>query len=399
MKQKLFDEICKFCEYLVDWEEKRDYYIQEVLPILKDKYSHEYISIEARDIFINKIRNLTSATEWKNIVELIVEIKDDKDKFIYDQRKQIYSLVFEKLKEKYNFQGFIHSTTFENFKNIMKEGYIYSRNSLELHNITSCDIALSEVIEKTDEDVKNYVRCYWRVQTPTNYDNEGIKPQKMLINNFEAHSPNPVILILNKYLACDKNVRFSPINAGSQYSKLYEYINKEFEFNDIFHNGPIYDFEDKKFVILRKNAEFLYPNKLAVNNIEKIIFRNQADYNRAILEFGKDERFCIDNSQFCNNWLCIKTYEINCTNSNIEIKISYNFGKECCKNNCKLSDYKHTIKLLDQDQNVIINYDDIILFNSYSNYSQIFNFYNKSNAKYVCYYIDDIECIKAKIND
>lgn len=305
---------------------------------------------------------------------------------------------FKELKTKYNFQGFIHTTSFENFIKIMKCGYIYSRKYINNNQVCHNDIALKDVIETTEEEIKEYVRFYWRVKTPTNYDNEGIKPKSALIDNYEAHSPNPVILVFKNEIILNNNVKFTPINARSIHSKLYENCqnNYIFKWDYIFHNTPIYQEEDKTSIIRSRNAEILYPKLISTDFIYRIIFRSKADYDRANFYLGNDKRFCIDCTQFFENWLYLKDYKIKTSPQYINIQFQYSFGNEFkTRYNCNLGEYSHEIAFFDKNNNCIyrLNINELIVKNP------TIEIINNYNYKILCYYIDKIECIRTKIND
>ncbi len=407
MDKKLFDAICEFCEYLTDWDEKKQDYIDNILPDLKYGYSPKEIKSEARIIFNEKIRTLTNPypAVWENIVDVIARIKEDPKEYLRTIINKGYRKIFDYLNETYNFQGFIHTTSFDNFINIMKSGYIYSRNYIHENNINTSEIALDGAIDITSDKIKNYVRLYWRVKTPTNYRNEGIKPKSALTDIFRAHSPNPVIFIFDEMIALNENVRFTPKNA-CKCSNLFEHTFCEdcikypfrYNFKNIFHDRPIMEYEDKQIIIDARQAELLYPEHLPIKNIKKIIFRSKADYDRAVLELGNNNKFEVDTQQFCNNWLQIKDYQVEASDSNIYLRIAYYYGK-CFQSMYNLLDFTHRVSFLDNNLNAIeeIEINNLIEI-PYSEVHQ-FCFKNKSEYKYICYYIDNIECIRTKIND
>ena len=399
MKKNLIEKINKFCSYLNDWENKKDYYVNELLPNWVDCYISG-LTIEARTLFL-EIRQETSVDEWNNIIKLIVEIKEHYDDIIkqneINTRKDKLDSLFKKLKQNYNFDGFIHTTNFDNFINIMYSDAIYSRNYIEKHHIEHTEIALPQVIEKTNHFYKNYVRFYWRVKTPTNFRNEGIKPKIALKYNNFAHSANPVIFIFEPKIAFDENTLFTNVNAAIHDVEAKPIPDSSFDFRHIFHCGSIEDEFLKTKIIPARCAEFLYPKEISIKKCSKIIFRNIADYERAILILGyKDERFCVDEHQFLNNWLSVSTYKYKITSDNINLQISYNFGNELYQKGYSLIDFSHNFKFLDNSEQEIINYKKEL-----NRFDRDINFECKINQNYkmLCYYIDNIECIRIKIND
>lgn len=312
------------------------------------------------------------------------------------RRKEVYNL-FNKLKDKYNFEGFIHTTTFENFIGIMHDKYLYSRNKINELNKKNIDIANEDVIKNTSNDIKKMVRFYWRSKTPTNYTNEGIKPERILINEgYSAHSPIPVVLIFDVSIAFMKNVRFSDGNCGSHNCSITDNITTitDFNWDYVFHNQETYD----RKILYNRQAELLLPNQIGTDSIIKIVFRSKCDKENAEKLLGKDERFCIDDTYFCNNFLYVKDYDYNISSSKLMVyyNISDNYTHSKFKHN--LLDYTHTINLYCNGEITdSINLNEQIEFPD----NDVQGYYLKlnKNTEYICYNIDDVECLRIKIND
>lgn len=114
MKKRLLEKINRFCSYLTDWENKREYYIKEFLPQIVD-YNFSGLNSEARILFL-EIREETNAEEWKNIINIIIKVKEEYITII----KNNFEKPFIELQKKYKFEGFIHTTSFENFIRFIK---------------------------------------------------------------------------------------------------------------------------------------------------------------------------------------------------------------------------------------------------------------------------------------
>ena len=399
--KKLLENINLFCSFLNDWDKKKDYYINEFLPQIVN-YNFSGLSIEARTIFL-KIRDETNAEQWKNIIEIITDVKENYDTIIQNLNKREnaskVALFINNLKNTYAFEGFIHSTSFENFINIMKSGYIYSRNKLLKNKASFSDIALNSVIENTLPIVQDYVRFYWRPKTPTNYTNEGIKPVAALNGNYKAHSPNPVILIFNASIIESDGIKFTNRNAGKYNTHLFDDINNLFNFDSIFNNEDIRNYDDnlKTKIKQARCAELLYPDQISINLIDKIIFRSSCDYQRAIQILGENSKFKVDKTYFYNHWLYVDNYNLSTKNNNFRLVIKYNFG-ECYKNSFNLQQYGHILKKFDKNNNLLKELQ-LNEFIKKSNQEQTFTFKKDGQAEYISYYIDNIECIRIKIND
>ena len=384
VNKKLLKYFEEFSEYLDDWDNKRSYYINELLPNLKDGYSFsELKSKRARELY-NDIWKYSSSEEWLNFVNIIVKIKEG---YAAD--------LFTQLKEKYNFEGFIHTACFENFINIMQEKYLYCRNLKKMH----IDTADNDVISNTPDFIKNYVRFYWRPKTPTNYRNEGIKPKKILnIKEWEAHSPVPVIMIFNSCIAQKEGVNFSDGNCASKERNIIKNIKDTscFNWDYVFWDGVIPNYENIHKITYTKQAELLYPQKISTSYINKIVFRSVCDKERAEMILGRDPRYCVDSTYFENSFLYVKEYNFN-TKTNT-ITITYNKGECMYKYNVSISDYTHSFVVISKNnkkQKVNISKSSI---NEDEGAVQ-FKVPIDKESEYICYNIDDIECIRIKVND
>ncbi len=217
--------------------------------------------------------------------EIIQKRKEKEEKIRYEKElkeqedKQKRTQLLEML-ESFGFEGFLHTTNFDNFIKIYTTNEIKSRLQLEKENIKFSDNANKEIIDTTLPFIKNKVRCYYRSKTPTNYGAA-----------LEFEQDRPVILVLDKQLIYDKEAFFTNMNAASSLSCRTKNIETALEFNweEIFKKGPhsSLDYMAKKY----RNAEFLLPSPVSMLKVEKIIFKFNEDKDKAIEEFGKDIRF------------------------------------------------------------------------------------------------------------
>lgn len=271
--------------------------------------------------------------EWKNNIEILKRHPkyakySGKVKKVIEKEMEIVKqlkIFHEYLKQNYGFEGFIHTTDFSNFINIMDSGYIYSRFKAKEKGLLSIDSAHGEIISGTSHDVQNKVRFYYRPKTPTHYRNEGIIP-----NNPEHHMPIPVILVLGRNIYYDFNGIFTDGNAKSNYSVCTHELTgtQKFNFNRIFSKGA-YDetFPDIRREITRqRNAELLIPNEVDLKYIDKIIFRSNADFKMAEILYGNDERFIVDRSKFFNESQYCRDYKIEVSEENINAIFALNKG-------------------------------------------------------------------------
>lgn len=185
-----------------------------------------------------------------------------------------------KLKE-YGFKGFIHKTEFENLKNIIKDKYLYSRNSLTYNNQNFVDRADQGVIANTKGYVKSYCRFYYADDTPT---------------HATANYKHPVELVFDEKLIFSERAYFSNKNAACKNAIITNTMSAVLEFNwyGIFERGyssnSIYYHklvlsgqwsEDQLKEYLRhvRNAEFLIDGSVSIDFIKEIIVECDQDYN------------------------------------------------------------------------------------------------------------------------
>lgn len=393
MKQSIFKLFEEFCTYLDNWEEKKDYYINEFLPQIFD-FNFKGLNQRARQLFLD-IWKQTSLDEWKDGINIIVQIKENPNKLKYESLDRCLKI----FKSNYGFEGFIHSTNFDNFIRIMKSKELCSRDYLLKNGISFSDIANQNIVTQ-QENLRKYVRFYFRCKTPTNYRNEGIKSEKSLnkkdiyinINqeikeeeNNKAHSAIPVILIFDAEIAKNDNCRYKAQNRMNEQCKNSIFQLREY-WDYIFENDSI-SFINKNYKQFAKYkmAEFLYPEKISTNYIVKIIFRSICDKERAIQILGENSLFDVDNSYFCNNYLYPKEYEY----KNNILSIIYNFGENLEKDNVTINDYEHKVCLFKHGICIkeISNFK-FIYDNGQITIPQFINF------DYLCYYINNIECIR-----
>lgn len=321
--------------------------------------------------------------------------------------KDKFNDFFIYLQKKYNFEGFFHTTSFENFINIYKTNKLYSRNYLKNNNINFEDIANQDVVTKQRKE-HDYVRFYFRPKTPTNYRNEGIKCTKSLnkkncidlgngIHKDEEYnkqqSANPVVMIFNYSIAQNKNCKFKQFNKMNQ--ELVNSIQELENWDLIFAEGKYEDDIRKAYEKPFRMAEFLYPDFIETKEIKKIIFRSKCDKERAIQLLGNDNRFIVDSNYFCNNYLYVKDYTLSRHATSLNICIEYNIGEQLYKDSVDIENYKHEF-IFYKNGEKIKSYQDI----KFNKKLAIANFLIKINFDwdYMCYYINNFECIR-KDND
>lgn len=198
--------------------------------------------------------------------------------------------------KKYGFEGFLHTTEFGNFKMIVKSKKLKSRTELEGNGTIFNDKANQEIIDHTNERIKNNCRFYYYFKTPT---------------NFRANYSRPVILVF------DENIIFSDITMffydGNAASKRSSYTANaaealNYDWEGIFERGPIdlsknynaYDSDSTSKITIARNAEFLCRSPMLISNIKTVYFKDIKDLDEA-KTFCPEElckKFKYDRSKF-----------------------------------------------------------------------------------------------------
>lgn len=88
-----------------------------------------------------------------------------------------------------------HFTDIQNAVSILKEGALINRNEAQARGLMITDNASPEIIANTADELKNYVRLYFRPRTPTQASNEGFRPPQQ--RDYNAHCPVPVYFIFD----------------------------------------------------------------------------------------------------------------------------------------------------------------------------------------------------------
>ena len=94
----------------------------------------------------------------------------------------------------------------ENAAEILNTGELLSRSAAELSDRIVKDSASQQHVDELTESQRSYVRLYFRPRTPTQYRNEGIRPDGKIWNG--AHMPVPVYLLFGSQLLQETGVRF-----------------------------------------------------------------------------------------------------------------------------------------------------------------------------------------------
>lgn len=171
-----------------------------------------------------------------------------------------------------------HFTAIPNAVNILTSGQICSRSNANHLSLMVSDNACPEIIEQTREEHTRYARLYFRPRTPTQYNNEGIRPRAH--RSLNSHCPTPVFFCFDAFhvLSMD-DVEFSDGNMGSSRARhsAGENFFASIPFEYVFHDGPWAN-DSADAIRFHRHAEVLVPNKLSLApSLKHILVRSEAE--------------------------------------------------------------------------------------------------------------------------
>lgn len=170
-----------------------------------------------------------------------------------------------------------HYTDVNNAARILNSGRLLSRRTMENEGHCFVNGACGSVIRQTAEEHKRFVRFYYRPRTPTQYRNEGIRPQE---DRWEgAHCPVPVFFLFDALSLMGRDdAQYSDGNMGAG-RVSYGPGRSDFEaipFTKVFHDGR-FDKDANPEITYHRNAELLIPGEVNLNALGWVACRSHAE--------------------------------------------------------------------------------------------------------------------------
>lgn len=213
---------------------------------------------------------------------------------------------------------------------ILKCGNLLCRSELDKHHGMVVDNASRNIMAQTDTYVRDFVRLYFRPQTPTQYRNEGIRPRGM--RELESHCPMPIFFLFDSVDVLTRaDSLFSAGNLAAGETVLCRTAEelKGFDFKKIYHVGPFQQ-HLRGAIIYHRNAEVVIPTEMDLSSLRYIFCRSPAEkdtfmhllppevslkWNMKILVASKSDIY------YCN-WTFIETVEMDAT------RVAINFSPD-----------------------------------------------------------------------
>ena len=170
-----------------------------------------------------------------------------------------------------------HCTDVRNIVGILKSGVLLSRTRARGSGSLRVDIAAPEIIDNTDAEWQDYVRLYFRPRTPTQYHNEGFKPESEL--ELGAHCPVPIYLLFDAYEVLSRqDSLFTEGNlaAGTKPRRAIDAL-RRMPFDLIYHD-TWFEPHEGATIVFHRNAEVLIPRRLDLSGLRYVRCRSQAEY-------------------------------------------------------------------------------------------------------------------------
>ena len=164
----------------------------------------------------------------------------------------------------------------ENTAEILNSGKLLSRAAAERDQLIVKDSGNPKLIRQLTSEHRRYVRLYFRPRTPTQYVNEGIRPEHKI--EYKAHMPVPVYLLLSNSLLMEEGVQFTRgrLTESATIGKTARFL-RNTKFGDIYHDSGVgrWGESDRRPSILNaRHAEVLVKDELPLDHLKHIVCRS-----------------------------------------------------------------------------------------------------------------------------
>lgn len=215
-------------------------------------------------------------------------------------------------------KSLFHFSDISNAVSILNNQKIYSRNKAIELKLMKNDNANDDVISLTNDEHKKYARLYFGPSTPTQKNNEGIKPKELISNN--AHCPIPIMFIFDfKKIFMLDGVKFTDGNLATNPNIYDDIANlKLLNFNLIYHRSWFYP-EDRDEIINARHSEVLVKDKLSLEkNLRLIAVRSEAEKETLLYQLSDELKVKYQNKIyvqpqtgiFINDWIYLDSVTI-----------------------------------------------------------------------------------------
>lgn len=171
-----------------------------------------------------------------------------------------------------------HFTDIQNAAQIIGKARVYSRRRAVEQGLMTVENADTDVIRRSPELTETSARFYFRPKTPTQYHNEGVRPESNR-SSHKAHCPVPVfflfplgdVLVRQGTLFTDTAAYWDEVNVWESLDEL-----KKMNWADIYSAGSMQADRRNEITGFRR-AEILVPEFLPLEGVHRIICRTPAE--------------------------------------------------------------------------------------------------------------------------
>ncbi|AHJ13793.1 DarT ssDNA thymidine ADP-ribosyltransferase family protein [Sulfurospirillum multivorans] len=210
-------------------------------------------------------------------------------------------------------KSLFHFTDVTNAISVLNHGKIYSREKAIATGLMRNDNANDGVIAFTSDEHKKYARLYFGPTTPTQRNNEGIKPKDLVTNN--AHCPIPIMFVFDfKKIFLLNDTKFTDGNLATN-PNIYDDIKDldKLNFHLIYHRSW-FNPEDRNTIINARHSEVLIKDELSLeNNLRFIAVRSVAEKELLLYQLSDELKEKYQNKIyvqpqtgiFTNDWIYV----------------------------------------------------------------------------------------------
>ncbi len=164
----------------------------------------------------------------------------------------------------------------ENAAAILNSGKLLSRANAETKGLIIKDAGSPQHISQLHAHHRKFVRLYFRPRTPTQYSNEGIRPQSKI--QYSAHMPVPVYMLFSASLLAVDGVQFSRgrLTRTANIGKTAKFL-RSIDFGDVYHDSSVGkrgESERRSEILNARHSEVLIEDELSLGHLKHIVCRS-----------------------------------------------------------------------------------------------------------------------------
>lgn len=184
-----------------------------------------------------------------------------------------------------------HFNDVRNIASTLRAGCLYSRSRCLQRSVGFVDVADQEVVRDSSW-THAFARFYFRPHTPTQYNQEGIRPTSHTVHG--AHCPVPIFLLFDsRQLLSRPGVEFTDGNfgasghGGARGRHSDARFLREMPWELVYHDEAFRP-DERSTVIYHRHAEVLYRDEIDLSELREIVCRTTAERETLLSLLGDD---------------------------------------------------------------------------------------------------------------